>query len=325
MPAAGRPKVLFIGGYSRSGSTLLDCMLGQLPGVFSTGELSYIWTRGLSENRLCGCGERFLDCPFWTRVGELGFGGWKRVDASSMIALERAVNRHRYLPFLLAPRLKPGFRRDLRRYADVLARLYGAIQQASQARLIVDSTIDPAYGFILRRVEGVDLRLVHMVRDSRATAFSWTRLRRVPDRGDGVAYQRTLHPARVATRWTLYHLLIHLLARAGFSEMRVLYERVADSPEEEIRRIMRHIDEPLAGAELDFIGPGEVTLGTNHTAAGNRMRLRRGTIPVRLDDEWATAMRPVHRRLVTVLTWPLLRSYGYPGKAPRPTAGARTG
>jgi hypothetical protein len=310
-------KLLFVGGYSRSGSTLLDRMLGQLPGVCSTGELAYIWTRGLNENRLCGCGERFLDCPFWGRVGELAFGGWQTVDASRMISLERAVNRHRFLPFLLAPGLKPGFGDDLRRYAEVLALLYDAIQEASQARLVVDSTIDPAYGFVLRQVEGIDLRLVHMVRDSRATAFSWTRLRRVPDRdANEVAYQRRLGPARVASRWTLYHLLIHLLARvAGTPELPLLYERLATSPEDELRRIMRHVDEPLADGELDFIAPGEVTLEPNHTVAGNQMRLKQGPVRVRVDDEWTTALRPAHRRLVTAATWPLLRSYGYLGRS----------
>jgi hypothetical protein len=165
-------KVLFVGGYSRSGSTLLDCMLGQLPGVFSTGELAYIWTHGLEQNRLCGCGSRFLECPFWSRVGDLAFGGWDSVDASRMIEFERAVNRHRFMPFLLVPRLKRGFHADLRRYTDVLGRLFGAIQEVSGARLIVDSTIDPAYGFVLRRVEGLDLRLVHMVRDSSATTLT---------------------------------------------------------------------------------------------------------------------------------------------------------
>ena len=63
-------KVLYIGGYSRSGSTLLDRMVGQIPAHRSTGELGYITTHSLQENRLCGCGARFLDCPFWTRVGQ---------------------------------------------------------------------------------------------------------------------------------------------------------------------------------------------------------------------------------------------------------------
>jgi Sulfotransferase domain len=323
--SADRVKVLFIGGYSRSGSTLLDCMLGQLPGVFSTGELAYIWTHGLQENRLCGCGSRFRECSFWAQVGELAFGGWDRVDPAQMIAFERAVNRHRLLPFLLMPSLRRGFRADLERYTDVLARLYGAIQRVSGARLIVDSTIDPAYGFLLSRADKLDLRLVHMVRDSRATAFSWTRKQKVRDRVGAVTYQRRFHPAATAVRWSLYHLAVHLLSRTASPELHVLYERVVASPEAEIRRVMRHIEEPLGVEELDFLRPGEVTLDTNHTVAGSRMRLTRGPLAVRIDDEWASALEPSHRRLVTALTWPFLRGYGYLGRASRAVAGGGSG
>jgi len=34
-------KVLYIAGWGRSGSTILDNVLGQLDGCFSTGELNY--------------------------------------------------------------------------------------------------------------------------------------------------------------------------------------------------------------------------------------------------------------------------------------------
>jgi hypothetical protein len=304
------PKVVFIGGYSRSGSTLLDRMLGQLPGFFSTGELGYIWTHGLQANQLCGCGERFLSCPFWDRVGETAFGGWDRVDLAEMLSLERSVNRHRFLPFLVAPRFSDVYRKGLERYTDDLARVFRAIATVSGARVIIDSTIDPAYGFVLRRVPGLDLRLVHMVRDSRATAFSWTRWQRKTDRLDSVVYQRRFHPAATAVRWMAYHWLVHLLSAIEPRELLVRYESVVQDPRKEILRIVRHIGEP-SEHDLDFIGNGEVVLQEDHTVAGSLMRLAQGPVPVRLDDEWTTNLNPTHRRAVTVLTWPLLRRYGY--------------
>jgi Sulfotransferase family len=314
--ASGRVKVLFVGGYSRSGSTLLDCMLGQLPGVFSTGELAYIWTHGLQENRLCGCGSRFLDCAFWTEVGERAFGGWEAVDADQMRELELEVNRHRYLPLLLAPRVSPRFRRQLERYGELLGRIYAAIQEVSGARVIVDSTIDPAYGFLLTHVPNIDLRLVHMVRDSRATAFSWTRWQRRLDRPDCVMYQRRFHPGVTALRWSIYHLLVDALARRTGPAAYLRYERMVSSPETELKRLMDHVDEPLDRADLAFIRPGEVDLATNHTVAGSLMRLKQGTLAVRVDDEWTRALPARHRRLVTALTWLFLRRYGYtPGNA----------
>jgi hypothetical protein len=305
-------KVLYIGGYSRSGSTLVDRMLGQIPGVVSTGELGYIWTHGLKQNRLCGCGSRFFDCPFWTAVGREGFGGWNAVDVERMLVLERSVNRHRFVPFLLRPGIRPEFDRDLRAYGEVLAALYRAIHRVGRSRLIVDSTIDPAYGFLLRHVPGLDLRLVHLVRDSRGTSHSWTRKVQRSDRVDDLVYMRRFHPALTAMRWTLYHSLVDVLGHAGLPACVVRYEDIAPSPREQMMRIARAAEleiDPVR--DLDFIGDGEVELGTNHTVAGNRMRLHCGPLPLRIDDEWRRDLSVGHRRAVTIASWPLLRQYGY--------------
>ena len=64
--------VLYVGGCQRSGSTLLDRMLGQTQGHISAGEITHLWARGVGANDLCGCGERFADCPFWSEVGRVG-------------------------------------------------------------------------------------------------------------------------------------------------------------------------------------------------------------------------------------------------------------
>jgi hypothetical protein len=307
-----RVKVLFIGGYSRSGSTLLDCMLGQLPGVVSTGELAYIWTHGLQENRLCGCGRQFLQCRFWAKVGELAFGGWSEVDADEMRSLELAVNRHRFVPMLMAPRPSRRYSKDLQRYSDVLARIFRAIQQVGGARLIVDSTIDPAYGFLLSHVDELDLRLVHLVRDSRATAFSWTRWQRRCDRVDAVVYQRRFHPAASAVRWSAYHTLVHMLgASRGLDPLLVHYEDVVAAPRREITRIMEHAGEPVDPGMLGFLRRGELDLEVNHTVAGSLMRLHHGPMRLREDDEWRRGLSPLHRRTTTLLSWPLLAAYGY--------------
>src|SRR3989442_15817386 len=110
--AAKPVKVLYIGGCGRSGSTLLDRMLGQVPGVFPLGELPHLW-RGLLHNAECGCGAPIRNCPFWLAVGECAFGGWEPLDAAEMLHLQRAVLRQRYLPFMVAPALWPPYRRKL--------------------------------------------------------------------------------------------------------------------------------------------------------------------------------------------------------------------
>jgi hypothetical protein len=231
-----------------------------------------------------------------------------------MLRLDRAVNRHRFVPLLIAPRLWPPFARRLERYADVLARLYRAIRSVSGSEVIVDSTIDPAYAFVLRRVPGLDLQIVHLTRDSRGTAFSWTRKQHRTDVVDSVEYQRRFHPGATAVRWVLYHLLFHALdAMRRRPSLFARYERVVYAPESEILRIATHIAGPEPAREVSFLSSDAVRLKENHTVAGSLVRLRQGTVPLCLDDEWRTAMRAADRRIATVLSWPLLRKYGYLG------------
>ena len=56
MPRGHPVKVVYIGGYSRSGSTLLLQLLSGMPAVTAIGELHDVWRRSLRENQLCGCG-----------------------------------------------------------------------------------------------------------------------------------------------------------------------------------------------------------------------------------------------------------------------------
>jgi hypothetical protein len=312
--SAAPTKVLYFGGYSRSGSTLFDRMLGQIRSFTSTGELAYVWTHGVADNRLCGCGTPFHDCAFWRQVGERAFGGWDKVDVSEMVTLYQRVNRHRYLPFLIFPRLSRRYAGALRAYGDVLARLYAAIAEADGSGVVIDSSIDPAYGFLLRHVPGLDLRVVHFVRDSRGTAFSWMRKVVRNDVVNEQVYMPTFHPGTTALRWTAYHLLLHLLGRMGVPSLRVRYEDVVARPREQVAQVAQFLDEEIEGkVDLGSFRPGEFELAANHTVAGNRMRLHQGAVAVRVDDEWRRAMPERHRRLVTILSWPLLRRYGYVG------------
>ena len=46
-------KVLFIAGTSRSGSTLLGQLLGQIDGFIHIGELRQLWKKGFGQNSPC--------------------------------------------------------------------------------------------------------------------------------------------------------------------------------------------------------------------------------------------------------------------------------
>jgi hypothetical protein len=310
-------RVLYIAGSGRSGSTLLELMLGQLPGFCSVGELSYIWVRGVSENELCGCGKRFRECPFWRQVGQEAFGGWDRVEADHLVSLRAAVDRTRFLPLMVAPATSRRYRVMLTRYANLLGRLYEAILRVSGARVVVDSTKHASTGFLLRRVPGVDLRVVHLVRDGRGVAYSWMKEVRKPEAVDRAAYLDRYPPGRMGARWLTYNSLVHLLRLdADIPSLLVRYEDLVREPHRTIRRIVSLAGEAIHDQDLRFIGNGWVHTGTDHNIAGNPVRFTRGRMPLRVDDEWRRNMAARDRRLVSAIAFPLLARYGYIGSRP---------
>src|SRR5579872_5725970 len=60
--------VIYIAGDGRSGSTLLDRLIGACDGAFSCGELANLLNAVQSGEELCACGERAPACRFWAEV-----------------------------------------------------------------------------------------------------------------------------------------------------------------------------------------------------------------------------------------------------------------
>jgi hypothetical protein len=305
-------RVLYVGSWSRSGSTLLDLILGQIPGFVSVGELRYLWDRGLRERQLCGCGAAVPDCPFWDAVLQAAFGGADRVDAGAMLALQRRVDGLARLPWVLAPWRPPRLERDLRAYREVLGRVYRAVLAVSGASTIVDSSKYAAYGQLLAGVPGLDLRVLHLVRDSRAVAYSWTRRRRLLEVATEERYMPVFRPWRSAADWGLENLGLDLLRRPSRRYHILRYEDLAAEPHAALTAALDRIG---IVAELGFLREGRLNLGSNHTVAGNPVRFRRGEVPIGPDVEWHDRLEPGPRWIVTALTWPLLLRYGFPLRA----------
>jgi Sulfotransferase family len=306
--------VLYIAGLGRSGSTLLERIVGRVPGYFPVGEVVFLWRRGVRDNEPCGCGVPFRTCPFWTRVGDEAFGGWDALDADEVLALRHRVDRHRYLAAMLAPRLWPGYHRQLRRYADLLERLYQAIGTVSGAQVVVDSSKEPSYAYLLRHVRGVRLRVVHLVRRSHGVAFSQSKRVKRPEGLAGDQYMVVRSPTGTAIEWLLDNSLLDLLPLFGVPSLRLRYESLVAAPRQHVVAVLDHAGRPAAGPALDRLDDGHVDLAPDHTVSGNPLRFRTGRLQLRVDEEWRRAMPRRQRLAVAVITWPLLLRYGYRGR-----------
>jgi hypothetical protein len=308
--------VLYIGGHGRSGSTILAQTLGQIPGFVNVGELWQVWYRGLRENERCGCGRPFYSCEFWRAVGDEAFGGWDNADVDKMVAFRPYLKGQRYTPhYALAA--KTGIRSGkintlLEECGPLLERLYRAIQRVSGAGVIVDSSKRSSYAVLLSLLPFADLRVAHLVRDSRAVAYSWQRTKESPAVVGGRLMPR-MSPVKVSRVWSVQNYSYGLLS--GFARLsRLRYEDFVDDPTFYLAETLSRVGfDDEAGSLHDVVRGREISLSVDHTVSGNPSRFRTGKIELRLDEEWKGKMRGADKNVVTALTAPLLLKYGYLG------------
>jgi hypothetical protein len=313
-PAGTQPdpiRVLYVGGMPRSGSTLTDLMLHQLPGHVGVGELFYLWRNGVAHDGLCACGETFSRCPFWAEVGRLAFGGWSQVDVEHVLRLQDRVDRTTRIPLLLARRRPRGFAAALEEYSEILRRLYRAILDVSGQSVVVDSSKRPSLAYVLRAMPDVDLAVAHVVRDPRGVAFSFAKHVALPAGAALRAEMPRSTTRKVSRRWVSVNAMIAGLGRVGVPVTRVRYEDLVSTPARELRRVLALTGEDAPDTAFGHVTPDGITVPRTHVVAGGRIRLASGTMPLRLDEQWRRDMPSRSRRLVELMTAPVRRKYGY--------------
>ncbi len=306
---AARPEpltVLCLIGWGRSGSTIIENILGQIDGFFTVGELHYLWSRSLPKGWLCGCGASIRDCGVWKDVLEqvhrsTGLG------EESIAALQDACARLRHTPRLLLRSGRGSWRAREAAYAEVLGATYEALARRVGARVIVDSSKRPSHAALLELVPGISPRYVHLVRDPRAVAFSWRRPKKA-FKGRGVLEPRS--PWNSTANWLLWNLGAESVRwRAGRRLLRIRYEDFAADPRTVITNLVSFAGErptalPVADSRMALLGP-------THTVSGNPSRFERGRVMIREDDEWRLRQGTYDRAVATAVGLPLLRRYGY--------------
>ncbi|MFG1609832.1 sulfotransferase [Actinoplanes sp. NPDC049265] len=301
-------RVLYLGGLGRSGTTLVERLLGELPSVCALGEVVHLWQRDILDDERCGCGARFSACTFWKRVGEQAFNGWGNVDVLRVHALRDLVERTRHIPRLAAGHMPMD---EVREYAGFYAKVYNAAAEVSGADVVVDSSKHSALAHVLRWASDVDLRVVHVVRDARGVAYSWTKTVTRPET-DGAEEMTRYSPGRSALLWNAHNAAFGLLGRRGVAVRRVRYEEFLTDPRAALIRLADFAGLTLVPDDLNFLRPDHADLGVGHSAAGNPMRFTVGRLPLRRDDAWVAKLPPRQRRMVSAMCGPMLRAYGYP-------------
>jgi hypothetical protein len=293
-------------GYS--GTTLLSMLLDSHPRIVSIGELDNNIQGHLPYT--CSCGQPIGACEFFTRVRELCGRQGVDLDLENFrVRLGSDLGRNpRRLLFGAALHLQwlerardrllehlPIYRRHVQQIFNRNAAIARAALEVSGKDLFVDTSKTVArVPHLLRRPE-IDLRLIHVVRDVRAVA--WSNLKRDCERS------RIENTARY---WVRTHQAALRLGRLVGEDryFRFRWEDFCASPEPVLARIC----EFLGVEPLDLVP--RVNAETHHVI-GNTMRLQ-PVRPIRSDEAWREALEPSQRLAAERYAGEFSRRFGYP-------------
>jgi hypothetical protein len=310
-----RLKILYIAGMGRNGGTLLDRILGSYDNIFSLGEFRFVWLKGVINDELCNCGLPFSQCKFWSSVFQDAFGGMESIRNQNLVRLYHYVDRTRYIPMLISPWKPAWFRVKFEKYKEILGRLYFSIGKLSRRSVLVDSSKFAGHAIVLASLDNVDLYVIHLVRDSRATAYSWKKKIKKPEMIKQTAYLKQFSLIGSTMQWMYRNISSELLRIYAKKFYYLSYEEFSASPQKYVESILRVIDEPVVPGP--FINSSTVNLGESHTQSGNPMRFKKGNVEIRQDTEWKKKMSFSDKLIVTLLSWPLLLYYHFLSKHSR--------
>ena len=304
------PKVIYIGGHGRSGTTILDRVLAEVTGGFSAGEIHRFWEYGLARDWTCSCGERLRDCEIWGPVLRQSFSEAGRSEKEILEAW-RTVARPHSLLSLWYPSLRSArFQRQLSRYRSFLEVLYRTLSQRSGKQVIVDSSGSPFHGYILSGMDGIEGSMIHLVRDARAVAFSNQKRKPNPSDPRPGATMETKPALQVSMTWVVYNYLLENLRNEFNKQKLVKYENIFDRSGQKMRTIYADFEGDIENEEI-FLEKGIVDISLGHTGQGNPSRFNEGKIKLKVDREWKKRILTSSNCVVNILCYFSLSKYGY--------------
>ena len=305
-------KVIYILGEGRSGSTLVERVLGQHSEIFAAGELKHIWERSFHENQLCSCGAAFFDCEVWKEIRDALPA---TIEPDEQIEAQEKISRLRHF-FTLKRLLKKNSYQEnqhLMTIIDAYYELYKSILKVSGKSYVLDASKHPVFAFLLSMHPHIELHIIHLVRDVRGVAYSWRKKKIRPEITTHQEYMPRYSVVRTAISWDIVNYIGNAIKKHADSYMLLRYEDIMEHPKKEIKEVFKSLN---LQDETDhiFIDDHTVQLHPNHTVAGNPMRFKTGNIHLKLDEEWEKKMRQKDRFLTTLFSKRFLKKYGFIGE-----------
>lgn len=307
--------IIYIAGYGRSGSTLLEKLLNCQPSMHATGELAnFFKLYGLSSS-LCSCGNTLDKCKFWSNVAnELFMKGFSSREFFNYFRIQKRCES------FISHGGSFFSKRYHNMYSNFMNPFYEAVlnQLNSEEKVLIDSS-KTAYSNYYRpiaisRLAKYRVRVIHLIRDCRGVAWSVKKgLNRELESGKG---GKPLFPvSRAIIGWIYSNMVASRLKKILSEDNYILikYEDLVETPVKILNQLEEFLeldlDESIRIAKKAMFEPG-VQLPIMHQLSGNRMRFS-SILTIRPDYAWKEKSNSQINYFIKIIAMPFMKKYGY--------------
>jgi len=261
--------LLYILGYGRSGTTLLDWLLGSHQSIVSVGEIGRLPNEIINNcmPKFCGCGKKLNECNLWATI----------IDESKEIIKNQDISFSHWNLFLLE---------HIERFSDDTQVIVDSSGDLERIKKILSSDLSREY----------KIKILYMTRDARAVIYSASI--RGYNRGK---WKPSVFRASLSWLYRNTRMLKFVQSLDKNTCLQTNYESLTEHPEITLLNIYSFLN--LPEPKFDFNNLTTI----NHTYAGN-YKLRGQTIlKIKKDNLWMNKISKKDLALIELITGRLNR------------------
>jgi hypothetical protein len=304
--------ILYLAGYGRSGTTLIESILGSHHNVLALGELYKLNEVIDNSDYLCSCGKQFVHCNFWAPIV-------RRLDCTQInhLAIQKARNTvecNRISVNALHTFKLKGKSSELNKYEESMTLLFNTIWDyvPNDVQYIIDSS-KTAYScarrpITLNKICKLNVKVLHIVRDFKGVMNSIMKKGLNRNLQIGVHRKTKFARLRSVLGWISANEAAERLQRylPKGNYLRIKYEDFISFPASSLNTIgnflsidFSHVSRLLSAGMLE---------SNSHQVAGNRMRYKR---KIFLNADPLKTPQGINNLLLSALSFFQERKYGY--------------
>lgn len=296
--------IIYIAGYGRSGSTLLDVIFGSHAQIIGVGELAKIFECIDEPTSTCSCGENVFNCSFWGGITKHLLSSKNAKQTNQDGTIQKACEE--WTNFSLLFNVK---KKKYDRYKTLITNLFDYIFKISDKEFIVDSSKN-AYTsawrpLALKKICGYDVKMIHLIRNGKGVINSKIK-------GDnsemrkGIYRKKPLAAYEGLIGWIFSNIIV-IITRTFFPSDAyhlMKYEDLVRDPEKELIKAGSFIG--LDFKETINLISKMKPIQVGHLVFGNRLAFNNNKILINNDSIKKVSL-PIHLNILYYLTgWPLM-------------------